>query len=181
MTPIFDVDFTKVDASFPMYEKGRYRIQVASREAFHRESRPDEKGNVNESAGVKFKLEMVGLFDDDGELQMDGLKGKAVSPYTVWLHTEGGWQFGKPFIMACGGFRRNQNKEANEKLFQKYKWNIQGELNDPPESFTLDDGWELQVGQLVDVTLSVKKTPNPNDPDEPYENQEFAGWTPVKA
>lgn len=178
MSPIFDVDFEKVDASFPMYE-GRHRIQVAAREAFHKESKADSEGNVNTTAGVKFKLEMVGLFDDKGELQMDGLKGKAITPYTVWLHTEGGLQFGKPFLMACGGFRRNQNNEANEKLFQPHDWNIEGELNNPPETFSLDDGWDLQVGQLVDVSLSIKLKPNKADPDTPFENQEFAGWAPV--
>ncbi len=180
MSPIFDVDFTKVDASFPMYE-GRHRIQVASREAFHREGKADSDGNVKTSAGVKFKLEMVGVFDDEGELQMDGLKGKAVSPYTVWLHSEGGLQFAKPFLMACGGFRRNQNNEANEGLFQKHDWNIQGELNDPPEKFELDSGWELQVGQLVDVTMKIDRQPSNNDPNEIFENQDFSGWTPVEA
>lgn len=180
MTPIFEVDFKKVDASFPIYT-GRHQIQVAAREAFHKESKADSEGNVKTTAGVKFKLEMVGQYDDEGELQMDGLKGKAVSPYTVWLHSEGGLQFAKPFIMACSGYRRNQNNEANEKLFQKHEWNIQGELNDPPESFTLDDGWELQVGQLLDVTLSIRRTPNEANPDEPYENQEFSGWAPVAA
>ena len=178
MSPIFDVDFTKVDASFPMYA-GRHRIQVASREGFHRESKADSDGNVKTTAGVKFELEMIGLFDDKGELQMDGLKGKAVTPYTVWLHTEGGLQFAKPFLMACSGYRRNQNAEANEKLFQKHDWNIEGELNDPPETFQLDDGWELQVGQLVDVSLTIKLTPNAADPDNPFSNQEFSGWTPV--
>ena len=179
MSPRFEVDFTTVDASFPMWGKGRYRLQVTARDAFVGESRPDDEGNVKENAGVKFKIEMVGLFDDDGELQMDGIKGKAVSPYTCWIHSEGGWTYGKPFLMACGGFRRNQNNEANEKLFQKYDWNIDGELNDPPESFTLDDGWDQQVGRLVDVTLWTKQTPNPNDPDSPYENQEYGGWAPV--
>jgi len=179
MTPLFDVDFTKVDASFPMYE-GRYQIQVATREAFHRESKADAEGNVKTTAGVKFKLEMVGLYDDEGELETDGLKGKSISPYTVWLHSEGGLQFAKPFIMACSGYRRNQDNEANEKVFQKHDWNIQGELNDPPESFTLDNGWDLQVGKLVDVTLSIRRRPNPANEDEPFENQEFAGWTPVE-
>jgi len=180
MTPIFDVDFKKVDASFPMYT-GRFQIQVAAREAFHRESKADSDGNVKTTAGVKFKLEMVGQYDDDGELQMDGLKGKPISPYTVWLHSEGGLQFAKPFIMACSGYRRNQDAEANEKLFQTFNWNIEGELNDPPESFTLDNGWEEQVGQLVDVTMSIRRRPNEANPDEPFENQEFSGWTPVAA
>ncbi len=180
MTPIFEVDFTTVDASFPMYE-GRFRLQVAERNAFHKESKADSDGNIKTTAGVKFKLEMVGQFDDEGELEMDGFKGKAVAPYTVWLHSEGGLQFAKPFIMACGGYRRNQDAEANEKLFQKHDWNIKGELNNPPESFTVDNGWEKQVGQLVDVSLSIRRRPNEASPDEPFENQEFSGWTPVKA
>ena len=178
MSPIFEPDFSSVDANIPVFE-GRARIQVTKRTPFHREGRPDSDGNIKTSAGVRFGLEMVGMYDDDGELETDGYKGKTVSPYTVWLHTEGGWQFGKPFMMATCGYRRNDEANANEKLFQKNDWAMEGELNADAETFTLGKGWDLPVGNLVDVSLKISRTQSTSNPDEVYENQEFGGWTPV--
>ena len=180
MTPIFTPDFSTVDANIPTFE-GRAQVQVTKRIPFHKTGKTDNQGNVNINAGVQFNLEMVGIYDDEGDLQTDGLKGKTVSPYKVWLHTEGGWGFGKPFMMAACGYRRNEEAKANEKLFQKNDWEHQGELDAAAETFTLGKGWDLPVGNLVDVTLSIKREPSKSDPDEIYENQEYTGWAPVAA
>jgi hypothetical protein len=179
MTPIFTPDFSKVDANIPTFE-GRARVQVMKRTPFHKTGKIVD-GNVKTNAGVRFNLEMVGLYDDDGDLQTEDLKGKTVSPYTVWLHTEGGWQFGKPFMMAACGYRRNQEAEANEKVFQASDWTCKGELDTAAETFEMGAGWDLPVGKLVDVTLKIDRQPSQNDPDEVYENQEFSGWTPIAA
>ncbi len=178
MSPIFAPDFTSVDANIPVFEKGRYQLQITKRTPFHRESKADADGNVKTSAGVRFSLEMVGRYDDEGELETDGLKGKTVSQYTVWLHTEGGWQYGKPFLMASNGFnvRQDENK-ANEKLFQKNEWEVSGELNAAPETFEVGGGWDSPVGKVVDVTLSVDR--QESNTGEVYENQDFAAWGPV--
>jgi len=178
MTPIFNVDFSAVDANIPTFE-GRAQLQITKRTPFHKTGKEVE-GVVKTNAGMRYGLEMIGIYNDEGELQTDGLKGKTVSPYTVWLHTEGGWQFGKPFIMAANGYRRNQEKEANEKLFQKNDWNVVGELDAQPETFEVDKGWDLAVGKIVEVTLSIEKSPSLSDPDEIFESQEFAAWTPVE-
>lgn len=180
MSPIFTPDFATVDANIPTFE-GRARVQITKRTPFHRTGRTDDQGNVSVNAGVQYNLELVGMFDGDGELQTDGFKGKTLSPYKVWLHTEGGWQFGKPFMMAACGFRRTQEAEANEKLFQANDWEMNGELDADAETFSLGSGWDLLTGKIVDVTLKIKRTPSKSDPDEVYENQEFAGWTPVEA
>jgi len=175
--PVFTPDFGSVSMNMPMYEKGRYQIQVTKRTPFHKTGK-EVDGVAKVSAGVRFALEMVGQFDDAGDLQTDDLKGKQVSSYTVWLHSEGGWQFGKPFMAAACGYRRNQEAEANE-FFQENEWDFAGELDADAETFELGAGWDLPVGQLVDVNMSVERSPNPADEDNPYENQEFGGWAPV--
>jgi len=179
MSPIFTPDFGKVDANIPTFE-GRAQVQVTKHVPFHKSGKVVD-GVVKTNAGVQFNLEMVGMYDDEGELQMDGYKGKTVSPYKVWLHTEGGWGFAKPFMMATCGYRRNEEAKANEKLFQKNDWEFQGELDAAAETFTLGAGWDLPVGKLVDVSLKIDRQPSKDNPDEIFENQEFSGWTPVKA
>jgi len=176
MSPIFTPDFGSVDASIPVFE-GRAQVQITKRIPFHKIGKIVD-GNVKTNAGVQFNLELVGLYDDEGELDT-AKKGKTVSPYKVWLHTEGGWGFAKPFMMAACGYRRNEETKANEKLFQKEDWNMQGELDAAEETFEMGSGWDLLVGNLVDVTLKISKEQSKNNPDEVYENQEFSGWTPV--
>ena len=180
MSPVFTPDFASVDANIHIYEKGRFQVQVTKRTPFSREKTTD--GNVSVLGGVRFGLEMVGQFDDDGDIQTDGLKGKVVSPYTVWLHTEGGWQFGKTFIMAACGYNvRRQEQEANENLFQgdDISWDCSGDVDAPPESFELGNGWDIPVGRRVDVTLSKSVTQS-KDGETTYENQEYGGWAPVE-
>ena len=82
-------------------------------------------------------------------------------------------------MMATCGYRRNDEANANEKLFQKNDWAMEGELNADAETFTLGKGWDLPVGNLVDVSLKISRTQSTSNPDEVYENQEFGGWTPV--
>jgi len=176
--PIFTPDFSTVDANIPMFE-GRAQVQITKRTPFHKSGKVVD-GNVKTNAGVQYNLEIVGFYDDEGELDT-AKKGKTVSPYKVWLHTEGGWGFAKPFLMAAGGYRRNEEAKANEKFFQKNDWNMQGELDADAETFEVGAGWDLIVGNVVDVTLKIDRQPSKTDPDDIYENQEFSGWAPVAA
>ena len=176
MSPIFTPEFSTVDANIPMFE-GRAQVQITKRTPFHKSGKVVD-GNVKTNDGVQVNLEIVGLYDDEGELDT-AKKGKTVSPYKVWLHTEGGWGFAKPFMMAAGGYRRNEEAKANEKLFQKNDWTCVGELDAAAETFEVGSGWDLLVGKVVDVTLTIKRQPSKTDPDEVYENQEFSGWAPV--
>ena len=179
MSPIFTPDFATVDANIPIYE-GRARVQLTKRTPFAKESKPDDDGNVHTTSGVRFGLEMVGMFDDEGELQTDNLKGKVVTPVVVWCHSTGGWQFAKPFVMAACGFARKDEQRANEELFQDEdtSWDFAGEIDAAPDTFELGNGWDLLVGNLVDVTLSKSITKS-KDGETNFENQEYAGWAPV--
>ncbi len=174
---IFTPDFTTVDAAIHIYEKARYRVKVTKKTPFAGESK-DEKGNVTPNGGVRYGLEMVGKFDADGELQTQDLMGKVVSPYKVWLHSSGGWQFAKPFLMASGGYVLKDEKEANAEFFQKGDWTFQGDKDTPTENFEVGASYDIPVGKLLDVTLSKKVSKGKDDQD--FENQEYGSWAPVK-
>ena len=179
MTPIFTPDFTTVDATFPTYDRGRYRVKVTEQTPFIRETQPDENGNRKTIAGVHHKLEMVGQFNDEGELDTS-LAGKPVSRYTCWLHSEGGWQFAKSFIMAVSGYDPNSEEDqANAELFQAGEWGITGDAGDTAEVIELGESWGAMVDKIVDVTLSKNVTPGEDGAEDRVE-QDFRSWAPVR-
>lgn len=179
MSPIFEPDFTSVEANIPIFEKGRYQVKIIKRTAFMREAKHPDTGDVYISCGVRYGLEMVGQYDDDGELQTDKIAGKTVTPYSCYTRTEGGWKFCKPFIMAACGFRRKEERDANAKLFQKYSWIINGEVGQDADAFEeLGNGWDQLVDRLIDVTLSKEVVERDG---EVYENQDYGSWAPVAA
>ena len=186
MTPIFEVDFSAVESSIPVYEKGRYRVQVKSKTPFIKEGKERDKegketGKIIIQSGMRYNLEMVGMIDDTGKLITKDYKGRAVSSYTIWGHTEGGWKYGKPFLMAANGYDRKDEQKANEKFFQKHKWFVKGEVGDAAENIETGDGWDTPVGKVLDVTLDkdVQHGTGPNE-GKVYENQDFNAWTPYK-
>lgn len=177
---IFTPDFSTVDATIHIYEKGRYRVKVTKRTPFAGES-DDGRGNITPNGGIRYGLEMVGKYDEKGELITDDLMGKAVTPYKVWLHSEGGWGFAKPFLMAGAGYTLKQEKEANVEVFQKGEWTFNGEKDTPPDNIEIGASYNIPVGKMLDVNLSKKvtKSKKPGD-DTEFENQEYGGWAPVK-
>jgi len=178
MTPLISPDFTKVDAGITVYDKVRARVKVTKRTPFINESRPDQDGNTHTLIGVRYNLELQGILDREGNLD-DELQGKTVSPFKCWMHSEGGWQFSKPFLMAAAGYTMKQEDEANEELFAANNWEIDGEVDAPPENIIVGEGFDVPVDRLVDVTLTKKVTTNKSGGDD-YENQEFSNWAPVK-
>ena len=178
MSPIFTPDFTKVDASFPLYERGRYQVKTMRATPFTRKGQPDAEGNVKVSAGVRYALEMVGKFDEDGELQREDLEGKMVEGMVIYLHTDKGWSMGKPFLMAANGYNvKEQESDANEDFFQVQDWTFDGEPDMDSEQIELGDGWHTAVDKILDVTLSTKTREYQG---ESRTDQKFAGWAPVE-
>lgn len=174
---IFTPDFTKVESSIPVFEKGRYRVKVTGKKAFAEEKKDNETQVIHIKSGVRYALEMVGMFGDDGDLITEDFAGRTVSPFSVYTHSEGGLRFAKPFLMAASGFSPRDEQHANEHLFQANDWNFSGEPGMAAENFELGAGWDLPVDRLVDVTLKKKVT---TTEDTTYENQEYSGWTPVE-
>jgi hypothetical protein len=177
MSPIFEPDFTKVDATIPTYEKGRYQVKVRKATPFVRTSTDRKTGEDKILVGVRIGFEMVGSFDPATDKLDKSISGKAVSNYTVWLHTEGGWQFAKPFLMAAAGYNvREQEDEANRKFFSKNKWHVSGDPgDDAPE---MGNGYSKILDRIVDVNLDISITEGAEG--QVYKNQEFGGWTPVE-
>jgi len=178
--PRFNADFTAVDAGFPVHETGRYRLKITKTTPFIRESKPDSDGNTKISYGMNYATVLAGMFDPDAEeetLLTEGLEGKQVTQYPIWLHSEGGWKFGKSFLLAAAGFNvRREEGEGNEKLFQAHEWHVDGEVGSTAENIEYGNGFDLLVDRLVDVTL-VKGEKEWQG--EMQDEQDFKGWTPV--
>lgn len=166
----FDPDWAGAQASIPIYDKVRGQVQVTDHKPFVRTNR---KGKT--IAGVRFSLRMVGLYDAKGTLDREK-EGKALSSYTVWVHTPGGLDFAKSFQMACLGFDLDHEEDANEAI-KKLDWAVNGE---PVEGFeaTCGDGYAQLVGAIVDVTLN-KSSREDEETGDTRENQEFSNWAPA--
>ena len=50
--PIFEPDFSSVDAGFPIFDKGRYQVQVTKRTGFIKESKPNDQVSVSASTSI---------------------------------------------------------------------------------------------------------------------------------
>jgi hypothetical protein len=182
---IFTPDLAAVDAGFPLYEKGMYRVKVVSRTPFVEEKEDKQKpGTMKLSAGLHWKLEMYGMVGGDGEISSTDeagreIRGKAVSRNTFYLHNEGGWSFGKLFLMAALGFDKNEENEFNA-IFQENReaFSFSGEPGDTAEALeeNLGSGWNLPVDRFVDVYL--KKDVRVHE-GTTYEDQKFSAWQPV--
>jgi len=174
---LFTPDFAAATAGFPVYEKGMYRVKVTRRIPFVYE-RTDDDGNVDVVQGVHFNLEMAGRYDDEGDLETDGLAGKPVSRNTIYIHTPKALDFGKLFLMAACGYALKQQNEANEELFQGGDWTLSGDPGDDAENIELGRSWDEPVDRFVDVFLT-KEVETYNNVER--ENQSFNAWAPVKA
>jgi hypothetical protein len=178
---MFSPDFASVEAGITIYE-GRARVKVTGKVPFAGETRDDKTGNVTENAGVRYKLELIGMFDDKGQLVTDDFQGKTVTPFKAWVHGEGGWKYSKPFLMAANGYTIKEENEANLALFmgKQADWLFNGDKDTPPDNFEVGPGYDTPVGKILDVTLRNKKQPAKDGSDRIYENQEYGSWTPVK-
>ena len=181
---IFQADFATVDAGFPVYEKGMYRVKVSKRTPFVRESEDRKNpGTTKISAGVRYGLEMFGRLDEEsGEYiatDENGkeIRGKTVSAPSVYLHSEGARSFSKLFFMAILGFSLNEENEFNS-WSQEHKddFAFSGEAEDSTELLeeNLGDGWDAPLDRFVNVYM--KKVPNM---DGSGFDQEFSAWQPV--
>lgn len=174
---IFTPDFSSVESSIPVFDKMRALVKVTGVKPFFNE-KADGNGKVKQNAGLQYNLELVAERDPaTGNLITEDRKGRTVSSYKVYTHTEGGWRYAKPFLMAAMGFNpRKQEQEANVE-FQKKDWKFAGEPNAAPETFDLGTGWQIPVDQTLEVTLT-KKVDKVEGKDD-FESQEFSGWMPL--
>ena len=175
--PLFTPDFPNVDANIPVYDKGRYQLKITKRKPFARETRPDAQGNTHISAGVQYNLEMVGMYDREGNLQTDGLAGKTVSPFRGYLHTDKAWGMFKQMLLAGAGYQASEEPKANEEFFSKHDWTFDGEPGMAEENFTVGEGFDQILDRLVDVSLD-KDVQKDEETGKIRENQEFSSWTP---
>ena len=182
---VFTPDFAAVDAGFPIYDKGLYRLKItAHAPTIYEKSDEDDPDTKVQVARIRYKMEMFGRFDDNDELVSEdengkSIRGKAVQAMDVYTHSQGGWSFAKSFLMAACGFRADEENEANELLFIAENWTFSGDPEDPEEELRENMGnyWNLPIDRFVDVYLS--KETRQRDDGSYQENQKFSQWRPV--
>lgn len=167
--PRFDPDFTKVDASIPIHDKGLYELKVTKVTPF---AYIKEEDNA-EVAGVRLSMEVVGVLDSKGKLNRDSA-GRQVVPQRLYVHTEKAWGMAKQTAMAIAGYARDDEDNANEKFFAKNEFFVDG-LDD---DVTCGSGWLTLDGRHVRVYLDKGM--------DTYEGrtrevQNFQNWMPAKA
>lgn len=179
---IFSPDFGSVDAQIPIYEDGLYRVKVTKKTPFVKESKPDASGVVHESAGVRYALEMIGKFDEKGELITKDLMGRSVTPFSVFVHGEGGWKFSKGFLIAAGGYTLKDEQKANLEMFngKADQWIFNGNKDTPTENIQHGPGYDIPLNKVLDVVLKKVIKKAEDGTDRMFENQEFKSWAPVK-
>lgn len=166
--PRFTPDSSKADASVPVYPKGLYQVKVVS----HRPSIFVSKKDNETKACVQFRLEMVGRFDEDGELDRSD-EGRPVRDHTCWLHTEKAAGMNKQFYLAALGYTEDEEQVANDEFFDpnsEDEW-IDGEPEDK-ESQECGPFYDAFDGKLVNVYLDTEIY-------EDNEQQRFARWSPA--
>jgi len=188
---VFTPDFAAVDAGFPMYDKGMYRVKITSRAPSIWEKDEEingvKTGNKTQVSRIRCKLEMIGLIgeDEDGDetifTEIDGkdIRGKAVQAMDIYLHSQGAWSMAKQFVMGALGFAKNEENDFNE-FFQEHKEDFvfSGDPGDSDELLesNLGAAWGWMVDRQVDVFLT-KVTETYEGVDR--ENQKMSAWTPV--
>lgn len=142
--PRFTPDMTKARSSVRIFDRGLYMLNVTSAKPFIYERERD--GAV--VAGVKYGFKMVGKIGNNNELT-DEFEGEAVSPNSVYIHTEGAWGMAKGFIMACAGYSSNQEDEFDSEWVPEHDFTLEGDPEDQPEDYEVGDAWTFPVGKNV--------------------------------
>jgi len=167
--PRFTPDLSKVRASIRVFDRGDYQLKITKAEPFINEEKDDGKGNLTQSAGCRYNVEMVGKLDASGNVT-DEFQGETVTPVRLYVHYEGGWSMTKQFLMAVLGYSR----EEEDKFDAEWAANADLSLDGEPDEVEAGKSWEDPVGKVVNVTLDKRLY-------QGREQQDFRGWTPANA
>lgn len=176
--PIFDVDFSAVQANIPIHEKGQYQLKItrATPKIF---AKKDDFGmpTGEHSAGVEYGFELAGKFDDEtNELITEGYEGKQVESQIMWIHSEGALRMTKRFIMAASGFNPATQEEEFDAQLEPGAFGFEGEVEDDSDAIQLGSAWTSVVGNYVNARLSKTLNSRRNPPQE---EQDIMGFTPA--
>lgn len=141
--PRYEPNPTNVSFGFLVYPKGSYRVEISSPKAF--ESK-DASGKVK-NYGIRFAGKILTSIDQPSFV------GKP-HPITLYMHTPGAESFSKQIQAAALGCRKDA--EFNEKYGDK-KWGFD------TEDGSVDDGWHLMDGQVLDITYDDVKVGDNGD------------------
>lgn len=134
--PQYNWNPSDATANFETFPKGEYEVQVGEPKAFIKKNRKGE-----DSYGVRYSFRIA-----DGEYE--GKRGM----FTIYMHSEGGQNFGKQFLLAGLGYGRDAQEERrfNEEHGGD-DWNYD------PETGAVGDGWRAMTGQRMILSMDVTK------------------------
>lgn len=152
MSPRFDNDPTKVQASFEVLPKDTYEFQVGEPKSFFRQN---NKGN--DSYGIRFPLVVMS----------DNAKGKRVV-FNTYQQSEGAQAMAKQFVMAVLGYGKGKTEEKRfDAEYAGKDWSFDTDTN------AVGDMWRSVTGQRVVGDLDTQIS------DTGDEQQKFVQWRPI--
>lgn len=152
MSPRFDNDPTKVQASFEVLPKDDYEFVVGEPKAFHRVNKAG-----NDSYGIRFPLTVAS----------ENAKGKKVV-FNTYQQSEGAQAMAKQFMLAVLGFGKGKAEESKfDAEYAGKDWSFDTDTK------AVGDMWRMATGQRVIGSLDMTIGDNGD------EQQAFNGWRPI--
>lgn len=185
--PRFEPDFTQVQASTPVYEKGPYELST-ERISGSAWNKTDSGGDSYQVRRVRIGCKVQGFIDSKGKVKKDhpehgDIEGKDVKPIDLYIHSPGAMKMAKRQMMAILGYNADEPKDEeafNEWLKGGVDLGFDAEPSEDGDGFdvTLGDGWETFVGKRVIAYLD-KEMYQRDESAEPEEQQVIGRLSPV--
>lgn len=185
-----DFDWSEVQASIPVYEKGDYEISIQKVRGvawFKKDAQGQPTSDVTKA--VRLTVKMVGVYDSKGKLkfEQDGknIKDQPAEDLNLWVHSDGGKRQAKQRMMAIAGY--TPDDQVQEKEFNDYLKNSKLDLSTVVEEnedgsglvLNIGEGWEkLLVGKNVRASLD-KESRTQEGKVEPIIQQNYVRLSPV--
>lgn len=154
--PNYNYDPSSAVASFEVFPKDEYEVQIGEPKAFIKQSGEGDK--AHDSYGIRFPL----------IIKEGAYAGKKMF-YSTYLHSEGGQSFAKRFQMAALGYGKGKPEEDRFNNDMRGKdWSFD------PETGGVGDAWREFVGKRIIVAVDVSKNTRSGD-----DQQQFTGFRSI--
>lgn len=151
-------DFGATNAFTPIWPRGEYEVETKDVRGAAWEKTDEKSGTSILVKRIRITAKLNGVYDSEGELQDAGTDGKNVkdedvTPFDIYLHSEGAMRMGKRIMMAILGYDKDDEEEFNEwAASQDLSFNAE-ENEDGSYDVTLGDGWDALKGRLFIASL----------------------------
>lgn len=157
MADAWKPDFGATNAFTKIWPRGEYEIEVRDVRGSAWEKEQDGGGTATVKR-VRVLANLNGVYDSEGELMdelEDGTKveGEDVTPFDLYLHSEGAMRMAKRQLMAIMGFSADEEDEFNEWAAEADLGFEATELEDGSYDVSLGDGWDELKGRIFVASL----------------------------